>query len=103
MIPEDILIHFGIVITASLCGSFIFTLVFFKGLNRSSEKAKEKAGEWLREVVKNGIADALQDPKVEKVLKDISEAVSPQTNKVMDDILEIVREKLIKEEDKGED
>lgn len=94
MILGDILTHFVIVVAASLIGSTIFTLVFIKILKHSilssaskaiSSESKEKAAEWLQAVVKNGISDALNDPKIKKITLEI---------------LKLIREKLLKGEDK---
>lgn len=97
MILEDILIQFGIVITASLIGSFIFSTIFLKVIKITfvssaakliSREAKEKVTTWLQESIKNGIGDALKDPKIKKVVTEI---------------LDIIKEKLLKEEDKSKE
>lgn len=95
MFLEEILTHLLIVVIGSLVGSSIFTLVFIFILKHSiissatklvSREAKEKATTWLQESIKNGIGDALKDPKIKKVTEEI---------------LDIVKEKLIKEEDES--
>lgn len=94
MILVDIITQFAIVIVASLIGSTIFTLVFIKILKHTifssfskaiSDESKEKVAEWLQAVVKNGISDALHDPKIKTIALEI---------------LELVKERLLKDEDK---
>ena len=95
MFLEEIFAHLIIVIIGSLVGSLIFTLVFLEIVKHSitssatklvSQESKEKAATWLQAVVKNGISDALKDPKIKNVVNEI---------------LDIVKQKLLKEEDKN--
>lgn len=95
MFLEDMVTQLTIVIIGSLVGSTIFSLVFLKILRRSivssatnliSEDTKEKAADFLQSTVKNGFSDALRDPKIKTILLEV---------------LELVREKLIKEEDES--
>jgi hypothetical protein len=94
MYLEEILIHLLIVVIGSLIGSFIFTMVFIYIIKRSilasaskliSAETKQKVAEWLQEVVKNGISESLKDPKVKAIALEI---------------LELIKEKFIKEEER---
>jgi Na+-translocating ferredoxin:NAD+ oxidoreductase RnfG subunit len=86
MTPEEILIQFAIVIVASLIVSVIVPIMFFtvlKGALSSSlssftsrlisDEMKKKASDWLQEVVKNGISEALKDEDVKKMVIGILE------------------------------
>jgi hypothetical protein len=95
MLLPEIFEHLLIVVIGSLVGSCIFTLVFIFILKHSiissatklvSREAKEKATTWLQESIKNGIGDALKDTKVKMVILEI---------------LELVKAKLLKEEDES--
>lgn len=90
---EDIIVQFLIVICASLIGSFIFTFVFVHVLKHSilhsaskalGEETKIRIAGWLQTVVKDGITDALKDEKLKAIIVEI---------------LEFIREKLLKEDD----
>lgn len=89
---EEILQQFTIVVCASLVGSLIFTFIFVNVLRYSisrlaskviDEEGKLKIAEWLQSIVKNGITDALKDEKIRNLIIEI---------------LELVKEKLLKNE-----
>jgi len=95
MILIEILEHLLIVVIGSLLGSAIFAFVFIYILKRSlfssatnlvSDEARRKAAEWLERVIEKGINRVLKDPAVKKIVIEI---------------LNVVKEKLIKEEDKN--
>ena len=88
----EILQQFAIVVCASLVGSLIFTFIFVNVLRYSisrsaskviDEEGKVKIAEWLQSIVKNGITDALKDEKIRNLIIEI---------------LELVKERLIKED-----
>jgi len=104
MTPEEILIQFAIVIVASLIVSVIVPIMFFtvlKGALSSSlssftsklisDEMKKKASEWLQEVVKNGISEALKDEDVKKMVMEI-----------LDLTRKIITDKFIKEHEEKE-
>jgi len=93
MILVEVFEHLLIVVIGSLLGSAIFAFVFIYILKHSifssatklvSEEARRKAAEWLEKVIEKGINRVLKDPAVKKIVIEI---------------LDIVKEKLIKEED----
>lgn len=94
MIFIEVLEHLLIVVIGSLLGSAIFAFVFIYILKHTifssaaqlvSDEARKKAAEWLEKVIEKGINRVLKDPAVKKIVIEI---------------LNIVKEKLIKEEDK---
>jgi len=93
MIPVEVLTHLGIVVVGSLIGSLIFSIVFIKVLKHSifhsaskavGEETRVRIAEWLQKVVKDGITDALKDEKLKAIIIEL---------------MEFVKEKLIKEEE----
>lgn len=81
---EAIFTHLLIVVAGSLIGSLIFTSVFIIILKHTiltsahkliSQETKRKVAEWLEEVVRNGISDALKDERVKKIVEEILELV----------------------------
>ena len=81
---EEIIVHFCIVVSASLIGSLIFTTIFIVILRWTilssaskliSDETKKKIAIWLQEVVRNGIADSLHDPKIKKIVEEILELI----------------------------
>ena len=94
MILIEVLEHLLIVVIGSLLGSAIFAFVFIYILKHTifssaaqlvSDEARRKAAEWLEKVIEKGINRVLKDPAVKRIVIEI---------------LDIVKEKLIKEEDK---
>lgn len=94
MILIEVLEHLLIVVIGSLLGSAIFAFVFIYILKHSifssaanlvSEDARRKAAEWLENVIEKAINRVLKDPAVKKIVMEI---------------LDVIKEKLIKEEDK---
>ena len=94
MILVEVFEHLLIVVIGSLLGSAIFAFVFIYILKHSifssaaqlvSDEARRKAAEWLEKVIEKGINRVLKDPAVKKIVIEI---------------LDIIKEKLIKEEDK---
>jgi len=90
---DGLLAHFLLIVAASLVGSFIFTFVFVHIIKYSILHSAEKAvgeetrvriAEWLQRVVKDGITDALKDEKLKAIIIEL---------------MEFVKEKLIKEEE----
>jgi hypothetical protein len=82
MILEDVLVSLAVVIVGSLIASIIFPIIFLKMLHKLiqssatkfiSHEMKKKASEWLQEVVKNGISEALKDEDVKKMVVGILE------------------------------
>jgi len=57
---------------------FIFAKIFTKSLVYSliSEETKQRLANWLQEVFKNGINEALQDEEIKKLLKEILEEIN---------------------------
>lgn len=102
---EELSIHLPIVIIGSVVGSTIFAFVLvyiFKHTLSSyskyiSEEMQEKATKWLHETIKNAICEAFTDSRVKKTIGDSLE--DPKVKNVVLDILDVVKEKLIKEED----
>ena len=97
MILIEVLEHLLIVVIGSLLGSAIFAFVFIYILKHTifssaaqlvSDEARRKAAEWLEKVIEKGINRVLKDPAVKRIVIEI---------------LDIVKEKLIKEEDKDKD
>jgi len=94
MILIEVLEHLLIVVIGSLLGSAIFAFVFIYILKHSifssaanlvSEDARRKAAEWLEKVIENGINRVLKDPAVKRIVIEI---------------LDIIKQKLLREEDK---
>lgn len=90
---DGLLAHFVLIVCASLVGSFIFTFVFVHIIKHSilhsaskaiGEETRVRIAEWLQSVVKNAITDALKDEKLKAIIIEL---------------LEFVKEKLIKEEE----
>ena len=104
MFIEELLIHLPIVIIGSLVGSTIFAFVFIKIFKRSlssyssliTEEAQEKAAKWLCGTIKNAICEAFADSRVKQSIGDALE--DPKVKKVVVEILDITKEKLLKEE-----
>ena len=97
MILIEVLEHLLIVVIGSLLGSAIFAFVFIYIFKRTifssasklvSEEARRKAAEWLEKVIEKGINRVLKDPAVKKIVIEI---------------LDIAKQKLLKEEDKDKD
>ena len=85
--------HFALIVCASLVGSLIFTFIFVHVIKYSilhsaekavGEKTRVRIAEWLQKVVKDGITDALKDEKLKAIIIEL---------------MEFIREKLIKEEE----
>jgi len=57
---------------------FIFAKIFTKSLVSCliSEETKQRLANWLQEVFKNGINEALQDEEIKKIVKEILEEIN---------------------------
>lgn len=97
MILVEVLEHLLIVVIGSLLGSAIFAFVFIHILKHSifssatqfvSDEAIKKAAEWLEKVIEKGINRVLKDPAVKKIVIEL---------------LDTIKEKLLKDEDKDKD
>ncbi len=57
---------------------FIFAKIFTKSLVSSliSEETEQRLANWLQEVFKNGINEALQDEEIKKIVREILEEIN---------------------------
>jgi len=90
---DGLLTQFALIVCASLVGSLIFTFIFVHVIKYSilhsaskavGEETRVRIAEWLQKVVKDGITDALKDEKLKAIIIEL---------------MEFVKEKLIKEEE----